>query len=123
MTTGIEVGSRVKVVYHPIGSTGQIADSVTLLGPAPLSARPPAYGSKGGGDAQAAQAPAAEPVDAGAAPGYGRSPESGSDPDEPSPNAGGRLPATASTFPRWGLLGLAAFAGGLYLRALERRRS
>jgi hypothetical protein len=32
MTTGIEVGSRVKVVYHPIGSTGQIADSVIVIG-------------------------------------------------------------------------------------------
>ena len=29
---GVAVGRRVRVVYHALGSTGQAADSVTLIG-------------------------------------------------------------------------------------------
>lgn len=40
MPAGLEAGSRVRVVYHPTGVTGQAADSVTLLpGATPRSRR------------------------------------------------------------------------------------
>ena len=30
-TSGVAVGSRVRVAYHAVGTTGQVADKVTLL--------------------------------------------------------------------------------------------
>lgn len=38
LPAGVGVGSRVSVSYHPTGTTGQAADTVTLLQPAPPKA-------------------------------------------------------------------------------------
>lgn len=38
LPAGVSVGSRVSVSYHPTGTTGQAADTVTLLQPAPAKA-------------------------------------------------------------------------------------
>lgn len=46
LPSGVSVGSRVSVSYHPTGTTGQTADAVRLLAsppsPAPRSTRAPA---------------------------------------------------------------------------------
>jgi hypothetical protein len=39
LPAGVAVGSRVSVSYHPTGTTGQAADSVTLLQAAPAKAQ------------------------------------------------------------------------------------
>jgi hypothetical protein len=36
---GLAAGQRVSVVYHPTGSTGQKADTVTLIEPSPAKPR------------------------------------------------------------------------------------
>jgi hypothetical protein len=38
LPAGVAVGSRVSVAYHPTGTTGQAADTVTLLQAAPPKA-------------------------------------------------------------------------------------
>jgi hypothetical protein len=44
---GLAPGQRVRIVYHPTGSTGQKADTVTLIEPA--RAKPRASSEKGSG--------------------------------------------------------------------------
>ena len=89
MPSGLPVGTRVTVHYHPIGTTNQMADRVVLVQTNLASAQAPATPSPGA-------------------------------PEEP---AGTRLPRTASPLPFVGLLGLAALAGSILVRALERRHS
>jgi hypothetical protein len=101
----LTAGSRVSVRYHPLGSTGQMADEVTLLqtpGPRVI--------------AQSA------PPSQSAAPGQGDSVPQSPALGEPPTGASSRLPATASPLPLVALVGLAALLGSLSLRVLARRR-
>jgi hypothetical protein len=118
MPAGLEVGSRVTVVYHPIGTAGQMADTVTLLEAAPR-AIPLGEGSSGAPSPSTAQAAPPSRGDAAATPRGGQSagPES-----EPAPQPGSRLPGTGSPLPVLGLIGLASLLGSTCLRAFERRR-
>lgn len=116
MPPGLAVGSRVSVLYHPIGTSGQMADTVTLLeGPA-LSSRPlpePTNGVPGPMTAQASpEKPSAGP----------ESQPTAQPTDQPATPAA-QLPGTASPLPFIGLAGLLALLGSVSLRALERRRS
>ncbi len=90
----LAAGSRVTVHYHPLGTTGQIADKVVLLL---------------GDVTHGGQSPA---------PALTSSPSPTSPPEDAT-----ELPRTASPLPFVGLLGLVAFLGSVLLRALERRRS
>jgi hypothetical protein len=105
MPPALAAGRRVTVHYHPLGTTGQIADKVVLLEAGPVSARPLGDGTNGG------QSPA---------PALTSSPS----PAGPLEDAAGtELPRTASPLPFVGLLGLVAILGSAFLLALERRRS
>jgi hypothetical protein len=105
MPTLVAVGSRVKVAYHAIGTTGQMADRVTLLEgpPGATSASREFTGASG------VQPAAPEP----------QSPSTAEQPGTPAKE----LPATASPLPLIGFVGLMALLGSLCLRALERARS
>jgi hypothetical protein len=102
----LSVGSRVSVRYHPLGSTGQMADEVTLLqapGPRVLAQSAPPSPSN--------------------APDQSDSVHQSPSPEEPPTGASSRLPATASPLPLVALIGLAALLGSLSLRALARSRN
>jgi hypothetical protein len=105
LPSGLTAGSRVSVRYHPLGSTGQMADEVTLLQGPPVAA----LGQK---------APATQR----------REPRQGDDvpqspaPAQPAAGTPSRLPATASPFPVLFLVGLGALLGSLSLRVAARRR-
>jgi hypothetical protein len=89
-------------------ATGKVvstAEKVVLLEAGPVSARRPADGTNGG------QSPA---------PALTSSPSPASPPEDAGDT---ELPRTASPLPFVGLLGLVAFLGSVFLRALERRRS
>jgi len=98
MPTLVAVGSRVRVAYHAIGATGQMADRVTLIEgpPAASSAASEFTGASG-----------VQPA-----------PATANQPGTPSPE----LPATASPLPLIGFVGLMALLAGVTLRALERAR-
>jgi len=97
MPTLVSVGSRVRVAYHAIGPTGQMADRVTLLEgpPATSSAVSDFTGASGVQPASPANQPGTPATE---------------------------LPATASPLPLIGLVGLLALLAGVSLRALERAR-
>jgi hypothetical protein len=101
MPASVTVGSRVRIAYHAVGTTGQIADTVTLLEGPPV--------------ATSALAQPPTPPDAAPAP-------RAADSQEPARSVAA-LPATASPFPAIGLLGLVALLASVSLRALERARS
>jgi hypothetical protein len=112
--SGLTPGSRVTVVYHPLGATGQAADTVTL--------------DSGSGRTQqiAGSSSSPQPIDTGrakesepASPAPQSAPREGS----PSPSPARELPATASTLPLVGVAGLLALLASLTLRAYERRQS
>lgn len=105
----LPVGSRVTVHYHPVGTSGQMADRVVLLDdPAPT--RPPDRGTNDTRSPATTQSPTTPPASPTPVPGS---------PEEPDRE----LPSTASPLPLVGLVGLAALVGGLALQALGRRRS
>jgi len=112
--SGLKPGSRVTVAYHPLGATGQMADTVTL--------------DSGSGRTQqiAGSSSSPQPIDSGrakesepASPAPQSAPREGS----PSPSPARELPATASTLPLVGVAGLLALLASLTLRAHERRQS
>ena len=110
--SGLKPGSRVTVVYHPLGATGQMADTVTL--------------DSGSGRTQqiAGSSSSPQPIDSGrmkepASP----APQSAPREESPSPSPARELPATASTLPLVGVAGLLALLASLTLRAHERRQS
>lgn len=113
---GLTVGSRVSVRYHPLGSTGQMADEVTPLrassSGAVAGSAPRQTPSESPRLAQSATPPATDGDHAQAAP----------SPTEQPPGTSSRLPATASPLPLLALTGMAALVGSLSLRALARRR-
>ncbi len=113
VASGLKPGSRVTVVYHPLGATGQMADSVTL--------------DSGSGRPQqiAGSSSSPQPIDTGRAKeSEPASPAPQSAPREASPSSPAReLPATASTLPLVGVAGLLALLASLTLRAYERRQS
>ena len=114
LPSGLTPGSRVTVVYHPLGATGQMADTVTL--------------DSGSGRTQqiAGSSSSPQPIDSGrakesepASPAPQSAPREGS----ASPSPARELPATASTLPLVGVAGLLALLASLTLRAHERRQS
>jgi hypothetical protein len=110
--SGLTPGSRVTVVYHPLGATGQMADTVTL--------------DSGSGRTQqiAGSSSSPQPIDTGRAKeSEPASPAPQSAPREASPSPARELPATASTLPLVGVAGLLALLASLTLRAHERRQS
>jgi len=114
MPASVTVGSRVRIGYHAVGTTGQIADTVTLLEGPPVatSAAAPFPGASGVQPA----APAQPPTTPEAAP----APRA-QDSQQPGTRVAA-LPATASPLPSIGLLGLVALLASVSLRALERAR-
>jgi hypothetical protein len=93
--SGLKPGSRVTVVYHPLGATGQMADTVTL--------------DSGSGRTQqiAGSSSSPQPIDTGRA--------KEAEPASPAPQSAPRedrlhsppgAPATASTLPLVGVAGL-----------------
>jgi hypothetical protein len=121
MPTLVAVGSRVRVAYHAIGPTGQMADKVTLLQGPPGATSPAVREFTGASGVQPA-APASSAADATPAPRASQStPQSPATANQPgTPDA--ELPATASPLPLIGLVGLMALLAGVSLRALERTR-
>lgn len=113
LPSGLKPGSRVTVVYHPLGATGQMADTVSL--------------DSGSGRTQqiAGSSSSPQPIDSGRAKeSEPASPAPQSAPREASPSSPAReLPATASTLPLVGVAGLLALLASLTLRAHERRQS
>ena len=113
LPSGVKPGSRVTVVYHPLGATGQMADTVTL--------------DSGSGRTQqiAGSSSSPQPIDSGRAKeSEPASPAPQSAPREASPSSPAReLPATASTLPLVGVAGLLALIASLTLGAHERRQS
>jgi len=108
--SGLKPGSRVTVVYHPLGSTGQMADNVTL--------------DSGSGRAEqiAGSSSSPQPIDSGRMK-EPASPAPQSAPREASPSPARELPATASTLPLVGMAGLLALLASLTLSGRERRQS
>jgi hypothetical protein len=113
VASGLKRGSRVTVVYHPLGATGQMADTVT-----------PDSGS-GRTERIAGSSSSPQPIDSGRAKESEQTPATPSAPREatPSPSPARELPATASTLPMVGVAGLLALLASLSLRAYERRQS
>lgn len=107
---GLSAGSRVTVFYHPIGATGQMADTVTLLDSAPTASSQP------GAASSREQQPAAPPSQS-------TEPIQSSGPSQSAEQPPAQLPATAGLLALVGLIGLVALVGSISLRALERRRS
>ena len=108
-TSGVAVGSRVRVAYHAVGTTGQVADKVTLLEgpPAASSAASEFTGASG-----------VQPATTATAQSEPQSPATSAQPNAPATE----LPATASPLPFIGLVGLMALLASISLRALERAR-
>ena len=115
MPASVVVGSRVRIAYHAVGSTGQVADVVTLLEGPPVAAS--GAGELSGASGVQPAAPAEPPTTADATPA-----RQARDRQQPGTQAA-ELPATASPLPGIGLLGLVAFLASASLRALERARS
>jgi hypothetical protein len=109
MPTLLAVGSRVRVAYHAVGTTGQVADKVTLLEAPPGATSAAASEFTGASGVQSATPSQSEP----------QSPATAEKPGTPATE----LPATASPLPLIGLVGLMAFLGSICLRALERARA
>jgi hypothetical protein len=113
LPSGLKPGSRVTVVYHPLGATGQMADTVTF--------------DSGAGRTQqiAGSSSSPQPIDSGREKeSEPASPVPQSAPREASPSSPAReLPATASTLPLVGVAGLLALLASLTLRVYERRQS
>lgn len=103
---GLVVGDRVTVHYHPIGTTGQIADRVDRLDE-PVPTRPVGNGTSDVQSPAAAQPPMSPQATPAAPVGSRR-------------QASPQLPSTASPLPFVGLVALAAFVGSLCVRFLER---
>lgn len=123
MPTSVAVGSRVRVAYHAVGTTGQVADKVMLLEgpPAATSAASELTGASG---AQPA-APVLPPTTADATPASRArqsEPQSPATANRPGTTPATELPATASSLPLIGLAGLLALLASVSLRALERAR-
>jgi hypothetical protein len=112
--SGLKPGSRVTVVYHPLGATGQMADTVT------------ADSGSGRTEQIAGSSSSPQPIDTGRAkesePAQS-APQSAPREATPSPAPARELPATASTLPVVGAAGLLALLASLTLRAYERRQS
>ncbi len=114
MPARVAVGSRVRIAYHAVGATGQVADVVTLLeGPVATTGAGEFTGASGVQPAT----PGEPPTTAGATP---EPPPRG---QQPAGTHAAELPATASPLPAIGLLGLVAFLASVSLRAIERARS
>lgn len=111
----VAVGSRVRIAYHAVGTTGQVADVVTLLEGPPV-ARSGAATSPSESGVQPAAPP--QPLPTADATSASRTPDA-KQPGTPA----AELPATASPLPWIGLLGLTALLASVSLRALERSRS
>jgi hypothetical protein len=120
MPTLVSVGSRVRVAYHAIGTTGQMADRVTLLEGPPAAASAASEFTGASGVQPAAPAEPPSTGDATPAPRASQSePQSPATANQPGAT---ELPATASPLPLIGLVGLMALLAGVSLRALERAR-
>jgi hypothetical protein len=111
MPTSVVVGSRVRISYHAVGTTGQIADAVTLLEGPPVAANE----FTGASGVQPAASQPSTTADATPAPQARDGEQAGSKAEQ--------LPATGSPLPVIGLLGLVALLASVSLRALERARS
>ncbi len=117
---GLVVGSHVSVRYHPIGSSGQMADEVSLLSQAPPTALaqnvPTASPSASGGRDGEYERDGASQRD-------GAQEQPPSSAPEPAPKTSSALPATASARPLVALVGLVALLGSLSLHLWARRRA
>jgi len=115
MPASVVVGSRVRIAYHAVGTTGQVADVVTLLEGPPVATSGAGEFTGASGVQMAAPEQTPPTVDATPKP---------PTPDRQQPGTrAAQLPATASLLPGIGLLGLVALLASVSLRALERARS
>ena len=113
MPASVAVGSRVRIAYHAVGTTGQVADVVTLLEGPPVA-------TSGAGEFTGASG--VQPATPGEPPTTAVRLASRRTGPAAAGTHAAELPATASPLPAIGLLGLVAFLASVSLRALERAR-